>query len=277
MALKYLDVNRIEMDKKFLIEHNILGSVNRFNQILEYVNTAGMSYMNEDGEDEMPADGGAPENVPMGDGGMDPNQPMDGGNMEQGGQQGPPMDDAVGMEDGSMDMGGEGQGPEGFSPQGEQPQMGATPETDPNSEMEEEDEVIDVDDLTNAQEETEDKIDILGSKFDKVFDMLGKLTGQIEANDKRFEEFKAEMEKRNPTPVEKMTLRSTKSGPFTQTPEEYWKTSAPENYSTEDDENGENMPEYKITKDEIDNFRDWNGISKTFDEYPVSLNDLFGY
>lgn len=267
------------MDKKFLAEHNLLGHVNRFHQIMEYVNTAGMSYMNEEGE-EMPeefndAQGGQ---MPDGNGGMDPSQQM-GGDMGMG-PEGQQMDGGMGPEgqqEPPMDMGGEGQGPEGFAPQGEQPQMGATPETDPNADVEEEEEVIDVDDLTNSQEATEEKIDVLGSKFDKVFDLLGKITGQIEANDRRFDEFKAEMEKRNPTPVEKMTLRSTKSGPFSQTPEEYWKTSAPDNYSPEDDENGENMPEYKITKDDIDDFRDWNGISKTFDEYPVSLNDLFGY
>lgn len=263
------------MDKKFLKEHNLYEAVSRYRQLYEYINTAGDYELNEEGEDEMPMggdeqpmmdgpDGGAPMGDPSMDGGMD--QGPDGG-----GEMPAPQDGG--------DMGGAPmQGAEGFAPQGEEQPMGATPETDPNADVEEEEEeVIDVDDLTDSQEETEEKVDLLGDKFEKVLSMLDKINTQIENNDKRFEELRSDMEKRNPTPVEKMSLRSTKSGPYTQTPENYWETSAPENYSPEDDNNGADMPEYVITKDDIDNFRDWNGISKTFDEYPVSLKDFFGY
>ena len=90
------------------------------------------------------------------------------------------------------------------------------------------------------------------------------------------EALKAEMEKRNPTPVEKLSLRSGNGYPFNQTPDEYWKEKeATSNYSTEDDENGVNDKIYQITKDEIDNFNDYGNISKSFDEYDI--RNMFGY
>ena len=88
--------------------------------------------------------------------------PMSGGPDSmppQGGQQ-----DGMGGP-GGADMPAES--PEGFSPQmndGNDGGLGATPETDPNTEVEteeEEEEVIDVDDLTKSQESTEHKIDML--------------------------------------------------------------------------------------------------------------------
>ena len=105
--------------------------------------------------------------------------------------------------------------------------------------------------------------------------IIDKFEQHIEDNGRKMEQLRAELEKRNPTPVEKMTMRSTKSGPYTTTPEEYWENEKPENYSPDSDENGENMPEYKITKADIDNVNDWKSISDSFKDYGfMNVRDL---
>ena len=207
-------------------------------------------------------------NPSMGGNGMA--DPMAGGDPSMGGD----MNAGMGG-DPSMD-GGEAQPPQGFNPQGgEQEQLGATPETDPNQE---EEEVIDVDDLTNSQEETEKKIDALSDKFERLIGMLDGFEKQIDSSNERMETLRAEIEKRNPTPVEKMSIRAKNSYPFNITPDEYWKDKeATSNYSPEDDNNGADDPVYQITKDDIDNISDWNSIYKSLDDKHDSLRDLFGY
>ena len=264
------------MDKKFLKESGLMESVKRFNQILEYTNAAGAFTIDEAGEEDMndPNAGQMPQQDPSMGGEM---PPMDGGDAPDGGQM-PPMDGGAAPQgDGGqmpqMDDASDAAAPEGFAPQGGDEQM-------PPMEDGEEEEVIDVDELTDAQEETEDKIDKLSSKFEKLLSKIDSFESQIDASNEKIEalktDIKAEIEKRNPTPVEKLSLRSKDSYPFNVTPEEYWKEKeATSNYSTEDDENGANDRVYQITKDEIDNFNDYANISKTFDDYDI--RNMFGY
>ena len=277
--------------KKEILNNRILReNYESFRRLVEYTNAGPSGVMAEAGDENQPdpmaggdpAMGGAPSGPdPMagGDpsmgGGMDPamgggDPGMMGGDPSMGG--GDP-----GMMGGDPSMeGGEAQPPQGFSPQGgEQEQLGATPETDPNQE---EEEVIDVDDLTNSQEETEKKIDALSDKFERLIGMLDGFEKQIDSSNERMETLKAEIEKRNPTPVEKMSIRAKNSYPFNITPDEYWKDKeATSNYSPEDDNNGADDPVYQITKNDIDNISDWNQIYKSLDDKHDSLRDLFGY
>ena len=237
--------------KKELLNNKVLReNYENFRRLVEY-STLGSNIMAEAGEENQ-------------------NDPMNGANPSMGGD----MNAGMGG-DPSMD-GGEAQPPQGFNPQGgEQEQLGATPETDPNQE---EEEVIDVDDLTNSQEETEKKIDALSDKFERLIGMLDGFEKQIDSSNERMETLRAEIEKRNPTPVEKMSIRAKNSYPFNITPDEYWKDKeATSNYSPEDDNNGADDPVYQITKDDIDNISDWNSIYKSLDDKHDSLRDLFGY
>ena len=259
------------MDRKYLEEHGLLESVNRFQQILEYTYAGGANTLSEDGEDDQntaapdPNMGGEDQNMMGGDPSMaaapDPNMGAD-----------PNM----GGEEPSM-MGGDPNmvaGPEGFAPQGADPTMGG----DPNmaEEPEDDEEVIDVDELVDSQEEAKDKIDDLTSKFDKLLTKIDDFENRIDASNERMETLRAEIEKRNPTPVEKLSLRSKDAYPFNVSPEDYWKDKeATSNYSTEDDENGANDRVYQITKDEIDNFNDYASAYRSLDDY--TLNDMFGF
>ena len=253
--------------KKELLNNKVLReNYENFRRLVEY-STLGSNVMAEAGEEN--------QNDPMNDanpsmGGNGMADPMAGGDPSMGDG----MNAGMGG-DPSMD-GGEAQPPQGFNPQGgEQEQLGATPETDPNQE---EEEVIDVDDLTNSQEETEKKIDALSDKFERLIGMLDGFEKQIDSSNERMETLRAEIEKRNPTPVEKMSIRAKNSYPFNITPDEYWKDKeATSNYSPEDDNNGADDPVYQITKDDIDNISDWNSIYKSLDDKHDSLRDLFGY
>ena len=248
------------MDKNFIEKNGLTESLKRFNRIVEYTNAAG-AFITEDGENDM-EDPNAEQMLPMDNNEMAPQ--MGENDMEDpNAEQMPPMDNGANGEAVAE--------PEGFAPQ-------ETNEMEP--EEEEDEEVIDVDDLTDAQEKTEDKIDKLTSKFEKLISKIEDFENQIDASNKKIEtlksDIKAEIEKRNPTPVEKLSLRSKNSYPFNITPGEYWKEKeATSNYSTQDDENGANDTVYKITKDEIDNFNNYADVSRTFDDY--DLRNMFGY
>jgi hypothetical protein len=269
--------------------------------ILEYTSPAGAFDVSEEGEDDM-MQGGDPSM-----GGADPSM---GGDPGMGGDMGGDPN-AMGGDPNAMGgdpnaAGGEATPPEGFQPQGVEqgapmdgmggdpnaqggmdPTMGGDPNAmgapsmggDPNA-MGGDDEVIDVDDLTDSQEETEKKVDALSGKFERLMSSLDNLEKRISDIDTHTNEYlgklESEFEKRNPTPLQRMSMRSTKSAPYGMTPNEYMNNYAPENYSDADDNNGADDPQYKITKGDIDRFTDYNSIAKEFDG-KLGLHDILGY
>ena len=247
-----------------------------------------------------PSMGGAPMGGDPSMGGGDPNAmggaPM-GGDPSMGG--GDPNAMGGAPMGGDPSMGG-GQSPEGFSPQGVDPNggmdgMGGDPNAmggdpsmmggDPNAMGGDvpgpEDDVVEIDDLTDAQEDTEKKVDALTSKFEKLMASIDGIEKRISDIDSHTNEYlgalKGEMEKRNPTPMQRLTMRSTKSAPYDMTPNEYMNNYAPDNYSDESDNNGADDPQYKITKGDIDDFVDYNSIAQDIANNKVGLKDIFGY
>lgn len=235
----------------------------------------------------------------VGEENMEQQPGMDSPNMDMGGQEMGPDAGMQGQIGGDMQMGGEPQdpnmtneppsSPEGFNPQGIDQNTGIDgmggqePEQDPNiqqAEPVEDEEVIDVDDLTKAQEKTEDKIDSLSHKFSKLVDTIDsieKKIGDMNSETTRYiNSLKDEFEKRNPTPMQKMTMRTVKSTPYNMTTDEYMNNYAPDNYSAADDNNGEDDPQYKITKADIDNWTDYASMAREF-EGKRSLHDILGY
>ena len=220
----------------------------KYRHLVAYTNAGGMYQVNEDGEEDPNAMGGDPGMM-----GGDPNA-MGGGDPN-----------AMGNDPNAMG----GSGVEGFNPQGVD-----------NNGMEntgEDEEVIDVDELVDKQDETSEKLDKISSTFDRLLDKMNDFKSLVDSSNERIDKLAAEIEKRNPTPVEKLSLRSGNGYPFNQTPDEYWnEKQATSNYSTEDDNNGADDPKYKITKDEIDNFNDYASVYKSLnDDY--GLKDMFGY
>lgn len=147
------------------------------------------------------------------------------------------------------------------------------------------DEVIDVDDLTNAQEKVNDKVNHVGRNLEDVDDKISqlmlyidKMENMINKNNEDIQAFKAEFERRNPTDVEKMNLRSANSYPFNVSPKDYWEEKEQEGkYSIGDDNNGENQKKYEITNNDIKDFNDAS-IAKSFyidDDLRQSIEKIF--
>lgn len=258
--------------------------------ILEYTSLA--DTLAEEGDEEtMVQDpnamgGGAPE---MGGGapemGQDPNG-MGNPNMDDGTMSDPNMvdnnpNDPNMAGDNMAAMGNNGV--EGFNPEGgaNNGPMNMGMEETPTETLQPEDEVIDVDDLTQSQENAEKKLDKMSAKFEKLMGAMEILIKQNAERDSKEAEaearLKSELEKRIPTPQQRMSMRSTKSSPYSMTPNEYMNNYAPENYSDEDDNNGADDAQYQITKNDIDKFTDFNSIAKELDVEHQGLHDILGF
>ena len=159
--------------------------------------------------------------------------------------------------------------------------MGGDPSMGGGETMQSDDEVIDVDDLTKSQEQAEKKIDKMNDKFEKLMGAVETLIAQNKEMERREAEakaeFQAELDKRIPTPQQRMSMRSTKSLPYSMSPNEYMNNYAPENYSDADDNNGADDAQYQITKDDIDRFTDYNSIAKDLDIEHQGLRDILGF
>jgi hypothetical protein len=174
--------------------------------------------------------------------------------------------------------------PPGGDPMAGGPDAGMGPMEE--GEPEEEDDVIDVDDLTDAQEEVNDKVNSVGRDLGNVDKKIGKLIGAIETlqgmfdqNNQKIEDLKKEIEKRNPTQTEKLNLRSLDSYPFKIKPTDYWADKAKDsNYSAYADNEEPTTQEYVITNDDVDDFNE-REIADTFaitDELDQNIKKIFG-
>lgn len=272
------------MDKKYLKDKKFLEAQKQFMRLCEW------SYvpqtLEEEGDDDQMQD-----NMPQNDG-MQQNQ-----NMNQD-----PMAN-------QNDMGGDNMGQDGGMPQENDPmignEQGMNDETQPmdnnmppmdanmppmGDEMGGEDEeVIDVDQLTDAQEKMNSKVNTVGqnlgdmsSKIESLINMLGNMEQMINNNNQEIEKFKAEFEKRNPTQTEKLNLRSLDSYPFNVNPKDYWAEKGIDpnsNYSGEADNQKSTTQEYQITNHDVDDFNE-REMEKSFDvdeDMKQDIRKIFGY
>lgn len=238
------------MDKEFIEKNHLSEAVKRFNDIAEYKSpkqslknlyeytfiTA--PQINEDGDEEnTPDNQQQPTDAQSGMG----QQPMDNGqgmDMQQ-----PQADNTMGG-DPNMDSNGDGGADTGADMSGAMDNQNNMGEEDPNmedfdepqteddvetEEMEADDEVIDVDDLTQSQEATEYKIDGVDDRLAKIYALAQKFANQLEKNEESINALKTEFEKRNPTEEERLNIRSQSSYPYSETPKGYWAEKMKEN------------------------------------------------
>ena len=173
-------------------------------------------------------------------------------------------------------------GAEGFDPQvGDD--MGGDPAAieDPTAGMEQpgpDDNVIDIDDLTNAQDETNMAVQDLSSKFEKLLGVVDKFEKFIDKNDSEIESLRQELEKRNPTPLEKLDLRTVNdSYPFNVKPNDYWKDKEEtSNYRVGGDPM-EVTDQYDLHQSDVDNVSNWKEIADSLDDSDLTdLTKIFG-
>lgn len=278
---------------KYLKDNNLIEAHIRFKRALG--EALGYSSIEEAGDDDQDQQQGGPDGgMPPAPGG-DPNgggmPPTPGGDMG-GGM--PPGGDPNGGGMSPAPDGGMGGDPNGGMPPGGEDPMGGMPPSDDmggmdgleEGEPEEEDDVIDVDDLTDAQEEVNDKVNSVGRDLGNVDKKIGKLIGAIEVlqgmfdkNNQEIADLRKEIEKRNPTQTEKLNLRSIDSYPFSEKPTDYWeKKSANSNYSVYGDNDEPTTHEYVITNNDVDDFTE-REIADSFsiaDELDQNIKKIFG-
>lgn len=260
--------------------------LNKYKRCLrEYTNAAGAFDVFEDENDNIamaaPADGPGSQMNSGSKGGFGTAMPEYGNGSGMDGESGPAAPDSS-AGDTQPGVNDAPQGIDGFNPQnGDAEGMEGMGGDEKHAGLAPDDEVIDVDDLTKSQEKAEEKIDRMNGKFErlmKAMNVLIKQNAERDAKEKdMIEKLSAEIDRRIPTPQQKMTMRSLKSAPFNMTPDEYMNNCAPDNYSGDDDRNGEDDPQYKITKGDIDRFTDYASIAKDLDIEHQGLNDILNF
>ena len=218
---------------------------------MDNMNQGGMPQGDMGGQ-QMPMDGGQ---MPMDNSQMDA-QPADTGEM-------PPMDMG-------MPQGGDEQAPDADIP-------------DEDTDMEggdDDEEVIDVDDLTNSQEATEYKIDGVNDKITALLQVTSKFADAREDNEKQLQDLRRELERRNPTPEEKMNIRSQASYPYGESPRDYWDRKSAQNPNYEVIYNNDVAPqdedkEFEIKRDDLENI-DTKSLSDSL-EFPKELRDYLDF
>lgn len=276
------------MNKKYLKENNLYEAHKQFMRLCEwsYIPSSLEEDDNEEdpngGQSAPPPIGGDPNAAPQDNGGMPPmDNNAQGGALDPNGA--PPMGDPNGMppeDNGAPQPPTDGDmGPE---PPMNEPPMGGNGEEEPKDD----DTVIDVDDITNAQETTNNKVNTVGKNLGKVDDKitnllqsLDKMQKMIDNNNQQIEALKGEMNHRLPTPTEKLDMRSLDSYPFNVKPTEYWRDkSATSNYQAYADNEEPTTDEYEITNDDVDNFneREMADSFNVDDDMDFDINKIFG-
>ena len=237
----------------------------------------------EDGEQDgdpnaMPPAGGAPNAMggdPNAMGGAPGADPMGGGQNAMPPAPGAdPMGgdpNAMGGAPGADQMGGDPNAMGGDPMMGGD--MGAQPGPDDN--------VVDITQLTDAQDElkanqeqTAEQLDDVDAKLSTLLKVVDKFTQALDANDAKIAELKSELVKRTPTEEETMNVRLNAGGnPFAQKPEEFWDKFKDINNHYNITANND-APQYQITKGDIENVND-KMVSDDFDDIPHSLHEYF--
>ena len=277
-------------DRKLIEEYKLSEAVKRFQQINEYTFISSPPLTEDGEEDNQNADANGQQQSQQGQGGdANMQQPM-----SNDGQQSPQMD-ANAQESGEQpqdDMPQQSQqGAEQQMPMGnqQQPTMDAgtemsqeqAPMEDDISQMQPDDEVIDVDDLTDAQEATDEKVDGVNTKLLRLFKVVSKYTDAIDRQNKEIEDLKAEFEKRNPTEEERLNIRSQAGYPYSEQPKDYWqkKTAENPNYNVIYDNEvptDKEQEKFEIKRKDLDGMN-YKEIADSFDKYPQELTDYINF
>jgi len=121
---------------------------------------------------------------------------------------------------------------------------------------------VDVTDIVNKAEETRTEIEGLTSKMEELMGNFSELSDQVSGMDQvidKIDGLEKEIERRNPTPVEKLEMRSMDSFPYSVKLTDYWDDK--EGYEAGEENKEE---DYVITKKEVDDYSE-SEIKQSFD------------
>jgi len=120
---------------------------------------------------------------------------------------------------------------------------------------------VDVTDIVDKAEQTRTEIEGMTAKMDELLGKLGDLEGKVGDMDQvinKIDGLEKEIADRNPTPVERLEMRSMDSFPYSVSLTDYW--SDKEGY----DVGGKEEEEYVITQKDVDDYSSTE-IKKSFD------------
>jgi len=120
---------------------------------------------------------------------------------------------------------------------------------------------VDVTDIVDKSEQTRAEIEGLTSKMDELLGKLGDLEGKVGDMDQvinKIDDLEKEIEERNPTPVERLEMRSMDSFPYSVSLTDFWKDK--EGY----DVGGSEEEEYTITQKDVEDYSE-REIKDSFD------------
>ena len=109
---------------------------------------------------------------------------------------------------------------------------------------------VDVTDIVDKTEETKNSVDGVSTKMDDLLSKLSELESQVSGMDNvinKIDDLEKEIERRNPTPVERLEMRSMDSFPYSVKLTDYWKDK--EGYDETEEEE-----EFTLTQSDVDNF-----------------------
>ena len=126
---------------------------------------------------------------------------------------------------------------------------------------------VDVTDIVDKTEATKSSVDGLSTKMDDLLGKLSELESQVGGMDQvigKIDELEKEIEKRNPTPVERLEMRSMDSFPYSVKLTDFWADK--EGYDASEPET-----EYTLNQSDVDNY-DEKEIRKSFNSDNVEEN-----
>lgn len=272
------------MDKKYLQKYNLMESHKEFLRLSGLNEWSFMPNSLDEAEDEVESDVppmGGNDEIPQ-DTNPQGEDPM---SSPMPNEQNPPMQGQQDMPMGDDNMLGQDMGDSNNMTSGDSQDI--LPMSDENDSDEENEDELDVTDLTDAQEKLNKKMNTVGKELQdtsnsitQLDSLLNKIATIIDSNNNKIEELQKEIQKRNPTPLEKLDLRSVEdSKPYNIRPNDYWdeKIKTSPNYTAYDENNPDkDEKEYVITNQDINDTSD-NIIGNTFDKFNIDLDKIFGF
>ena len=231
------------MDKNFIKNNGLTEAYNKFVTLSEYsFATDGKDLLlDEDEPEDEPEE--EPENNPENTPGPQQGQPAE----EEGGNPMGSQTGEIGQNQETMPDNAMGQPEAEMAPPQEEVPDGAEGDVAPN------DTVIDVTDIADKAENVDNKINSLNDKLDGITASLeDKISGILSKTDSVLDSIK-DLERRNPTPKEKLKMRTVDNYPFNKTIDQYWADKADKsNYDVYGDGKDNDNEEYEITKSDIE-------------------------
>ena len=142
--------------------------------------------------------------------------------------------------------------------------------------------------IANGQEIMNDKVDLVGqnlghvdNRIAQMFGTINRLINMVDSNNRKIEDLSREVAKRNPTPTERLNIRSQDGYPFNIPVSDFWKEKArTSNYRAYADNDEPTTNEYRITNSDVDDFSD-RDMEASFDvdgeDLNQTINKIFGY